>query len=170
MPIETPVEARLGDALRDRGETISVAESCTGGLVGSLITDVPGSSDYFIGGIISYRNRTKLQRLAVSREALEAHGPVSEPVAREMAQHVRDEAASTWSVSTTGYAGPADGVTDRPVGTVYIGIAHAGEPEADPSYAVVEHHRFDGDRHEVKERIARQALRSALGEVRSRGR
>ncbi len=159
------VEERLGARLDDLEETIAVAESCTGGLVGSLITDVPGSSNYFIGGIISYMNQTKLQQLAISRESLERHGPVSKPVAREMAQHVRDEAGASWAVSTTGYAGQTTESSDHPVGSVYIGIAHAGNFESDGSYTIVEHHQFDGSRHEVKERIARQALESALAQI-----
>ncbi|AGN00844.1 competence/damage-inducible protein cina-like protein [Salinarchaeum sp. Harcht-Bsk1] len=167
MGTDESIAKRIGEALRDREETIAVAESCTGGLVGSMLTDVPGSSDYFVGGIISYMNQTKLQQLAVSREALENHGVVSEPVAREMAQHVRDEADATWGVSTTGYAGSPVHSADHPAGTVFIGVAYAGSPDASDPYAVVEHHQFDGDRHEVKERIATQALRSTLAQIRS---
>jgi nicotinamide-nucleotide amidase len=161
------VENRLGDTLQSRTETLAVAESCTGGLVGSLITDVPGSSDYFIGGIISYMNQTKRQTLAVSRESLERHGAISKPVAREMAQHVRDETGATWSVSTTGHAGPTPDATSIPAGSVFIGIAHAGGPEADESYSMVEHHRFDGTRTEVKTQIAKQALQSVLAQLRA---
>ncbi len=128
-----PVENRLGKALQTQRETIAVAESCTGGLVGSLITDVAGSSDYFIGGIISYMNQTKRQSLAVSRESLERYGAVSKPVAREMAQHVRDETNATWSVSTTGYAGAATDSGSVPAGSVFIGIAHAGTPDTEES-------------------------------------
>jgi len=155
---------RLGDALGERGETLAVAESCTGGLLGSTITGVAGSSDYFVGGVISYTERTKRQLLAVSRESLERHGPVSETVASAMARHIRDETGADWGVSTTGYAGPTSGDPDTPVGTVYIGIAHAGGDGRDP-FATVEHHRFEGDRAAVKERIVEQALRSALTEI-----
>lgn len=167
MANDAPVEARIGEALQESGETIAVAESCTGGLVGSLITDIPGSSDYFVGGIISYMNETKLQRLAVSREAIERHGAVSKPVAQEMAQHVRDEADATWGVSTTGYAGPAEDPAECPVGSVYIGIAYAGEGDTEASYSIVEHHQFDGNRHEVKQRVAKQSLKSALAQIHS---
>lgn len=149
-----PSERRVGDLLRERGETLAVAESCTGGLLGSTVTSVAGSSDYFVGGIISYRDRTKMQLLAVQQELLVEHGAVSRPVAREMARHIRDEAAADWGVSTTGYAGsPGEGAT-APRGTVYIGVAHAGD---DP-WATVEHHRFDGDRATVKERAVDRAL------------
>lgn len=160
-----PVAERLGEVLRDRTETIAVAESCTGGLVGSKITDVPGASDYFVGGVISYMNQTKLQRLAVSREVIERHGVVSEPVAREMAQHARDEADSTWALSTTGYASPPTEPSDLSAGSVYIGIAHAGSPESDGAYATVEYHEFDGDRREIKDRIAMRALESVLDRI-----
>ena len=158
--------ARVGDALAERGETLAVAESCTGGLLGSTVTGVAGSSDYFVGGIISYTERTKRRLLAVSRESLERHGAVSEPVASAMARHIRDETGADWGVSTTGYAGPTSGDPDIPVGTVYIGIASAGDPERDP-YVTVEHHRFEGDRAAVKERIVDRALRSALAEIES---
>lgn len=158
-----PVEARIGEVLTERGATIAVAESCTGGLLGSLLTDVPGASEYFLGGIISYVERTKLQHLAVSRESLERHGAVSEPVAREMAQHIRDEADATWGVSTTGYAGPGAEASE-PVGSVYIGIAHAGDGETGSS-TTVEHHQFAGDRHEIKATVAEQALESTLAEM-----
>jgi nicotinamide-nucleotide amidase len=156
---------RLGDALGERGETLAVAESCTGGLLGSTITGVAGSSDYFVGGVISYTERTKRQLLAVSRESLERHGAVSETVASAMARHIRDETGASWGVSTTGYAGPTSGDPDTPVGTVYIGIAYAGDGR-DP-YATVEHHRFEGDRATVKERIVERALRAALAEIES---
>lgn len=165
MSTAPPVADQLGTALCERNETIAVAESCTGGLIGSKITDVPGSSEYFVGGIISYVDQTKLQRLAVSREAIERHGVVSEPVAREMAQHVRDEADATWAVSTTGYASSPDDSTDLSAGSVYVGVAHAGAPDADDSYTIVEYHEFEGDRREVKERIATQALESALTQI-----
>jgi nicotinamide-nucleotide amidase len=157
---------RLGETLGERGETLAVAESCTGGLLGSTITGVAGSSDYFVGGVISYTERTKRQLLAVSRESLERHGAVSEAVASAMARHIRDETGADWGVSTTGYAGPTGGDTDTPVGTVYIGIAYAGGDGRDP-YATVEHHRFEGSRATVKERIVEQALRSALAEIES---
>jgi nicotinamide-nucleotide amidase len=162
------IERRLGQLLREQGQTIAVAESCTGGLVGSLLTDVVGSSEYFIGGIISYMNQSKLQSLAVSREALEQHGAVSNPVAREMAQHIRDEANATWGVSTTGYAGPSEESSDEPPGSVYIGIAFAGEFESKTSFSLVEHHQFEGNRKVLKNRIAKQALESVYFQIQSK--
>lgn len=164
---ETSAVERLGERLRDHGETLAVAESCTGGLLGSTITNVPGASDYFVGGVISYMNRTKLAFLAVSREALERHGAVSRPVAREMAQHVRDEAGADWALSTTGFAGEAPASSDEPAGTVYVGVACASDRADDGVFSVVERYRFDGTRHEVKEQIVERALESLLAQVRS---
>lgn len=162
------VAARIGSALAEREETLAVAESCTGGLLGSTVTGVAGSSDYFLGGIVSYTERTKRQLLAISRESLERHGAVSETVASGMARHVRDETGADWGVSTTGYAGPTSDDPDIPVGTVYIGIAYAGNRDVDP-YAVVEHYQFDGDRAAVKRQIVEQALASALAQIESVG-
>jgi len=160
------VAARVGEVLAERAETLAVAESCTGGLLGSTITGIAGSSEYFLGGIVSYTERTKRQLLAISRESLERHGAVSETVASGMARHIRDETGADWGVSTTGFAGPTSGDPDIPVGTVYIGIAYAGNSEVDP-YAVVEHHQFDGDRAAVKRQIVEQALASALEQIES---
>jgi nicotinamide-nucleotide amidase len=163
-----PSAARLGDLLRDRGETLAVAESCTGGLLGSTITGVSGSSDYFVGGIISYENRAKLQLLAVPQELLDEHGAVSRPVADEMARHVRDEAATDWGISTTGYAGAVDEGAEEPRGTVFIGIAHTGRVDGTGPWSTVEHHRFDGDRATVKERTVGRALTAVCEHIRDR--
>ncbi|WP_020221025.1 CinA family protein [Halarchaeum acidiphilum] len=164
---DPPVEERLGDALRETGDTIATTESCTGGLVGSLVTDVPGASDYFDRTYVTYTYDAKLDA-GVPREALDAHGAVSEPVAREMARTVRDAAGTTWGVSTTGIAGPTGGSETKPVGTVYIGVAHAGEWGDDDTYTTVERYVFDGDRAAIKERIARQALDDVLAAVEAR--
>lgn len=165
---DPPIEKRLGDALADAGETIAVAESCTGGLVGSLVTDVPGSSDYFDRGLVTYSYDAKRQLLAVSRESLDAHGAVSAPVARRMARGVRDTADATWGVSTTGIAGPTGGTDEKPVGTVFIGVAYAAPWGTQASDASVERYEFDGTRPEIKERIARQALSDVLARVEER--
>jgi len=158
---DPPVEERLGEALRAAGATVATTESCTGGLVGSLLTDVPGSSDYFDRTYVTYTYEAKLDT-GVSREALDAHGAVSEPVAREMARAVRDAAGTTWGVSTTGIAGPDGGTDEKPVGTAYVGVAHAGEWGTDDTYTTVERYAFDGDRQQIKEQIARRALLDVL--------
>ena len=162
---DPPVEVRVGDALREAGATVAVAESCTGGLIGSLLTDVPGSSDYFDRSLVTYSYDAKLTALGVARESLDEHGAVSEPVAREMAAGVRDVAGADWGVSTTGIAGPDGGTPEKPVGTVYIGLAYRGEWGTGDSYTRVERHEFDGDRTQIKERIARRALSTLLDAV-----
>ncbi|WP_132057395.1 CinA family protein [Halorussus amylolyticus] len=163
---DSPIEERLGDALREADHTIAVAESCTGGLVGSLLTDVSGSSDYFDRGLVTYSYDAKLQHVGVTRESLDDCGAVSEPVAREMAQGVRDAAGTAWGVATTGIAGPTGGTDDKPVGTVFIGVAYAADWGTGDSYATVSRYEFDGDRRAIKEQIARQALEDVLAEVR----
>jgi len=160
-----PVEKRIGEALRNRDETVAVAESCTGGLVGSLLTDVPGSSAYFDRSLVTYSYDAKRELLAVSREALDEHGAVSEPVAREMARAVRDTAGTDWGVATTGVAGPTGGSPETPVGTVYIGVAHAAPWETGESASSVAHYEFEGSRTDVKAKIARQALGELLENV-----
>jgi nicotinamide-nucleotide amidase len=165
---DPPVEERLGEALREREETVAVAESATGGLAGSLLTDVPGSSDYFDRAVVTYSYRAKRALLAVPRETLDEHGAVSAPVARRMAAAVRDTADTTWGIATTGVAGPEGGTEGKPVGTVFVGVAYAGEWGTNTSETVVERHEFDGGRLECKERFARQALRDCLAAVEAR--
>lgn len=156
---DTPeVAAEVGEVLRERGETLAIAESCTGGLVGSFVTDVPGSSDYFDRSVVSYSYDAKRDLLAVPREDLDAHGAVSEPVARAMARGVRDTADTTWGLSTTGVAGPTGGTAEDPVGTVYVGVAYAGPWGSDSSDSTVTRYAFDGDRESIKRAIATQAL------------
>ncbi|WP_327051860.1 CinA family protein [Halomicrococcus gelatinilyticus] len=159
---DPPVERRVGDALRDADATVATAESCTGGLIGSLLTDVPGSSDYFDRSVVTYSYAAKMEHVGVTRETLDEHGAVSEPVARQMARGVRDVAGTTWGVATTGIAGPTGGTEAKPVGTVFVGVAHAGEWGSGDSWAAVERYEFDGSRTEIKERIARRALADLL--------
>ena len=159
---DAPVEERLGERLRDAGHTLAAAESLTGGLVGSLLTDVPGSSDYFDRATVAYSNDAKLHALGVRREALDAHGAVSAPVARQMARGARDDAGTTWGVSTTGIAGPTGGTEEKPVGLVFVGVAYAGEWGSRESFARARRYVFDGDRRDVKERSARRALEDVL--------
>lgn len=159
---KAPIEERVGARLRDRDETVAVAESCTGGLVGSLLTDVPGSSAYFSRSLVTYANDAKQELLGVSREALDSHGAVSEPVARQMARSVRDTAGTTWGVATTGIAGPGGGTETKPVGTVFLGVAYAGPWGTETSTATVTRYEFDGSRTECKSQFARQALSDLL--------
>ncbi|WP_253736994.1 CinA family protein [Halohasta salina] len=148
----------VGDRLRDRGETLSVAESLTGGRVCVRLTNVSGASDYVDRGIVAYSNTAKQQELGVSRESLDADGAVSASVAREMARGIRDAAGTTWGVSTTGIAGPTGGTAEKPVGLVYVGVAYAGPWGSESSFARADRHVFDGDRQAVAKQSATAAL------------
>lgn len=116
----TPVVLEM---LRERKETIAVAESCTGGMLGAALTAVPGSSDVFQGGILTYTNQAKHELLDVSEADLDQYGAVSERVARAMAEGARKKLRSTWALSTTGIAGPGGGTAEKPVGMVFVGMA-----------------------------------------------
>ena len=113
----------VGQLLMAKGQTLAVAESCTGGGLGQMLTDTPGSSSYFMGGIISYANRIKVDLLGVNAEDLAQAGAVSETVAMQMAAGVKAKLGTDWGVSITGVAGPGGGTEAKPVGLVYIGIA-----------------------------------------------
>ncbi|MFP4646181.1 MAG: CinA family protein [Candidatus Bipolaricaulota bacterium] len=113
----------IGQLLGENRLTLGVAESCTGGLVGNLITDVPGSSDYFVGGLVAYHNRIKRELLHVSNRTLEEHGAVSAQTAEEMACGVLKLFKVDLGLSTTGIAGPGGGTSEKPVGLVYISVA-----------------------------------------------
>jgi len=137
------MEKVVGELLRERGATIATAESCTGGLVAHRITEVPGSSDYFEGGVVSYSNRAKVELLGVPEEVIERHGAVSEETARLMAQGIRERRRTTFGLSTTGIAGPTGGTPEAPVGRVFIALATKDH---------VEVRRYDlfGDRGQIK--------------------
>jgi nicotinamide-nucleotide amidase len=156
---------RVGDVLRADDAMVAVAESATGGLIGSLLTDIPGSSDYFDRSLVTYSNEAKTELLGVTRETLETHGAVSEPTARQMARGVRELAGTTYGVSTTGVAGPGGGTAANPVGTIYIGVARPTAEGDGTSRVSVEHYTFDGDRHENKAAFAGQALTDLHDEI-----
>jgi len=120
------LEQVVGALLRERGLTLAVAESCTGGRIGDWITNVPGSSEYFLLGVATYSNEAKTAILGVSPDTLAAHGAVSTQTAEEMAAGVRLQAGADLGLSTTGIAGPGGGTADKPVGTVCIGVAWEG--------------------------------------------
>lgn len=159
------VVERLGAALRRREETVAVAEGCTGGRVCALLTGQAGASAYFDRGVVPYAYDANRELLGVARETLDDHGVVSGPVARELAQRVRDLAKTTWGLSTAGLAGPSGGSEAKPVGTVFIGVAYAGPWGSGRSYAVVREHRFSGSRVEVQDRMARRAVEELLAEI-----
>lgn len=122
---ERPLEEIVGELLRERKLTLAVAESCTGGLLTSRITDVPGSSAYLIAAMVSYADEAKVRELGVSEANLEAHGAVSEPVAQQMAEGVRRRTGADLGLATTGIAGPDGGTPEKPVGTVCVALSDA---------------------------------------------
>lgn len=166
-PMAAEVRARLGDAvygedattlesavvslLRDRGQTVTVAESCTGGGLGTRITSVSGASDVFPGGVISYSNEVKARLLRVPSDVLARYGAVSRECAEAMATGVRALVGADWAVSITGVAGPTGGTPEKPVGLVYVGVAGAG------GTTVIEN-RFVGDREAIRLRSTQAAL------------
>jgi len=145
------MEEVVGRLLRERGESLSVAESCTGGLIGRRLTEVPGSSGYFMEGVITYSNDAKMRVLGVSAETLENHGAVSAECAEEMAAGMREAAGTSHAISVTGVAGPAGGSAEKPVGTVFIGYAGDGVVR---STRVV----LPGDRYLIRWRASQSAL------------
>jgi nicotinamide-nucleotide amidase len=150
---EHAMSAAVGLELRRRGESLATAESCTGGLIGEMITDVAGASDYYLGGIVSYANAVKRDLLGVGDDILAANGAVSEPVARAMAEGCRSRFGADWAVSATGIAGPSGGSAQRqkPVGLVYVGLCGPGCQE-------VHRHVLPGDRAGIRTRAALAAL------------
>lgn len=117
------IESVVGNLLREKKKTLSTAESCTGGLIAHKITSISGSSDYFLGSIVSYGNEVKIESLGVLKEDLVNHGAVSEQVVRQMANGVREKMKTDYAVATSGVAGPSGGTEEKPVGTVWIAVA-----------------------------------------------
>jgi PncC family amidohydrolase len=125
--LKQPIENLLGDLLRERDATLVTAESCTGGLIADRITNVPGSSEYFLGGIVAYAYEAKAALLNVSWDTLKAYGAVSSEVVLEMARGARAALNADIAVSVSGIAGPGGGLPDKPVGTTWIGLSTQGE-------------------------------------------
>ncbi len=141
----------VGQSLRRAGKTLAVAESCTGGLLAKLITDIPGASEYFTYGWVTYSNQAKSRQLDVPAELIEKYGAVSEPVARALAQGARRKAGADYAMSITGIAGPGGGSEQKPVGLVYISVDN-------PDGAETSRYIFSFDRSAVRLRAAQTAL------------
>lgn len=166
-PVEATIRERLGELvfgaeeeelqdvvvrlMHEKRQTLATAESITGGLVAHRVCLVPGASDYFRGGVVTYTDAVKAQELGVPRDVLTKYGAVSEPVARAMATGVRARFGTDIGVATTGFAGPGGGTDENPVGTAYVGLAHAGGCE-------VVKWGWIGTRHEIMSRTAKLAL------------
>jgi PncC family amidohydrolase len=153
---------RLQDACLGRGRTVAAAESCTGGLVAHLITEVPGSSGYFRGGVVAYSDDVKRDLLGVPEEALRAHGAVSAQVAVAMAEGVRARVGADLGAGVTGVAGPGGGTDAKPVGLVYIAVAGGRTP-------VVQRFLWPHDREGNKRASAEAVLRLLLEAVEGPG-
>jgi nicotinamide-nucleotide amidase len=152
---EHDLAALVLEAARSNGVRLAVAESCTGGLIGARLTEIPGSSDVFVGGIIAYDNQIKRELLGVAAPLLQQHGAVSEPVARAMAEGVAQRFTVDAAVSVTGIAGPGGGSDTKPVGTVWIAATLRGSTESRRLL-------FPGSRHEIRARAAQAALHLLL--------
>jgi len=148
---EERMEALVGRLLREAKATLAVAESCTGGLIASRLTDLPDSSTYFDRGYVTYSPEAKQALLGVPAALLAAHGAVSPEVARAMAEGARERSGATFGLSTTGLAGPSGGTPEKPVGLVYIGLAWEGG-------SLVREERLVGERTLIKQRAAQMAL------------
>jgi PncC family amidohydrolase len=151
VDMDPTLEEQAGELLSSRGITVAAAESCTGGLLGDMLTDVPGSSTYFLGGVVAYHDDLKSGLLGVPAEVIEQHGAVSEQCALLMARGVRAVSGADLGISITGIAGPTGGTPAKPVGTVYIGFAA-------PDTEKVELFHWNGDRRENKQHSAQAAL------------
>lgn len=152
----------LAKELRAKGLFCATAESCTGGLIGAKLTAAPGSSEWYLGGVISYANRVKEQVLGVSPKDLATFGAVSEPVVRAMAEGVCRVTGADAAMATSGVAGPGGGSTEKPVGTVWIAVTLRGKTWAKKE-------RFSGNRDAVRDQAAREALRMLLKLLRDEG-
>ncbi len=148
----------MGEALRRIRGTVATAESCSGGLISHRLTNVPGSSSYFMGGVVTYSNEAKMELLHVAKPSLDEQGAVSEQVAGEMAEGARERFATDYAVACTGVAGPTGGTKEKPVGLVYVAVAAPGGTR-------VERCHFEGDREEIKQRTADRALTMLLESI-----
>ena len=155
-------EEEIGSPLRRRKTTLSVAESCTGGLIAHRITNVSGSSDYFEMGIVSYSNRSKVELLSVPEKDIDRYGAVSHQVAEKMAHGIRLKAKTDIGLATTGIAGPQGCTRETPVGTVFIGLDHEGGTE-------VREFHFRGNREEIKEKASEKGLEMLMDYLMGKG-
>jgi nicotinamide-nucleotide amidase len=146
-----PLEEVVGRHLRRQGQTLAVAESCSGGLICHRVTNISGSSDYFQGGVVTYSNQAKMDLLGVSSDTLDQKGAVSSETAAAMARGVKELFDADFGLAVTGIAGPTGGTSEKPVGLVFMGLA-------DKNGVETRRHQFPGDRDMVKTLTAENAL------------
>lgn len=151
--------ALVGEELRAAGLTLSTAESCTGGLIGHLLTEIAGSSDYYRGGLVSYSDDLKRNELSVPAAVLDKHGAVSAQTAVAMAQGARSRYSTDVAIAVTGIAGPGGGSAAKPVGLTYVAVADGDGHE-------VQRHQWSGDRHANKVASAEAALNLLMARLR----
>lgn len=157
--MEDSLEAQVGAALSKHSWTLALGESCTGGLVAHLVTEIAGSSEYFVGGVVAYSNPVKEAMLRVNPETLERFGAVSEQTAREMARGARAALGADVGLSVTGIAGPGGGTNEKPTGLTFVAVAT-------PAWETAERHVWKGDRHQNKIDSAEAALSLLLKALR----
>jgi nicotinamide-nucleotide amidase len=150
-PDGAPLEEVVGRQLRQQNRTLAVAESCTGGLIGHRVTGISGSSDYFLGGVVTYSNQAKMDLLQVAKDTLQEKGAVSAETAAAMARGVKELFRADFGLAVTGIAGPTGGTPEKPVGLVFMGLAG-------PNGVETRRHHFPGDRDMVKTLTAETAL------------
>ncbi len=153
--MEHPLEFVLGQLLRARGLKLATAESCTGGLIADRITDVPGSSEYFLGGFVAYAYEAKVACLGVSWDTLHKYGAVSRETVLEMARGAHTALSADIAISVSGIAGPGGGLPEKPVGTTWIGLVTPEGESAEVFY-------WKGNRRENKEQSAQQAMKMVV--------
>jgi nicotinamide-nucleotide amidase len=145
------LEKAIGNLLREKSWTLSIAESCTGGLICDRITNISGSSDYFMGGMVTYSNESKVEHLGIPLNFIKKYGAVSPQVARKMAQGVRKALHTNFGLSTTGVAGPTGGTKRAPIGRVFIGLSNGRK-------TWVKKLDLDGARREIKKKATERSL------------
>ena len=145
------LQKEVGKTIKAKGKTLALAESVTGGLAGSMITDVPGSSEYFLASLVAYSNEAKIRLLAVNETTLQANGAVSEEAVKEMAEGVRGVVGADIGAAVAGIAGPKGGSATKPVGTVWFAVT-------DGFKQITEKKTFEGDRLEIKRQAAERLL------------
>ncbi|MBQ7650076.1 MAG: CinA family protein [Victivallales bacterium] len=161
MDKETIIESlamRLGNQLKARGLTLSTAESCTGGGIAAILTDIPGASAWFSGGFVTYSNEWKMKQLGVSAETLERYGAVSSETVGEMLDGLLENGGADLGIAVSGIAGPGGGTPEKPVGTVYVGVARK-------DWKWVQRFQFEGGRADVRRATAETALNMMLEEI-----